>query len=1016
MAISTQIQNLNLIPGKSAPVVVHLSQGNVGSTVQFYLYDGDNPYYPTNVSIAVHGVRADGSVFGPYAVSVTGGSNLVSFSIVTAMTSVNGAAIGELVITDSDQNQIGSANFGMLIEAAPYSSSVTYEDDLSIYQRILAYVQSVPAELHSEINTERYERSAADSTEADTRSAAINNLQTQINQIIAPSGEAPSAAEVQNARIGADGTVYDTLGNAIRSQVTDINTVLDSISELYGNLYNADLVQIGINWTGGSAENRAVAYLPVTPGTNYFVSAPTNSSIEAIVVVEKSEATGASGNLHSTTVTSGSTASITTTANTNYLCLQFNGTTTLTSNDFENYEVQVFGGSSVEYSAVDKVARKTLGPYNNLIDFENVQVGINWNGGAASNRAVLYVPVDSNTQYYIKSSEKSSAFNDLNIIEKAQATGASSAIRSFILNNGDASTFTTNGETHFICIQFNGNTTLTAADFVDYDLYLTKGSELQITAVDKIARDGKNYNTFYDLASTKAKGLCRVGGYEFRNVTDTLGVMNHWQEAHTSAPYYDVEATMRKYESLNYNRSTKYKNILNNLPQDEIDFTPQDSGFTRIIVGKNSEDLFFVAYVASNRLGAFGNAVYDALEVTSDFVSFRTILRSDAISSGDGIPVPNMTNIKVECVKEFANGYYLVAIKCHNITDNNDYTHFYRMAPDFSSIQHCNYVDFNNNTVPMIDEFNGSVYDWSVFIAGNKGIATTYGNRDPQTDYGRVWYTENNGQLWKQVFQTNNHLQEGQAEGVTVTEAHTHGVMIDIISSSITRLFVLVGENNRSIFWTDEGWNATDSDWNVIGIGNQPFYNFQEFTQVVNGYPFKDGLLLGSDNEGVGCLYRLNKLDDGSYSRIESAHEFLPNRWNGTYYCAAEMSRRDFESPLLMCVTHENCRLTEEDNELLNEYHKARIVATYDGLNITEIWSDDTFGEHDAFIDGSTVTRKYSYCSRGMNCWLLKNGDVVIKYVGRDYYYFGGDPMFSVTGLSNGSCKVRWIKNAEKYL
>lgn len=235
MAISTQIQNLNLIPGKSAPVVVHLSQGNVGNTVQFYLYDGDNPYYPpTNVSIAVHGVRSDGSVFGPYAVSVTSGSNIVSFNIVAAMTSVNGAAIGELVITDSNQNQIGSANFGMLVEATPYSSSVTYEDDLSIYQRILAYVQSISATSTDKIAAETTERKQADSAlgtridnEAAARQNGDNNLQAQINQIVAPSGEAPSAAEVENARIDVDGVTHDTLGDAIRGQVNALKTSND---------------------------------------------------------------------------------------------------------------------------------------------------------------------------------------------------------------------------------------------------------------------------------------------------------------------------------------------------------------------------------------------------------------------------------------------------------------------------------------------------------------------------------------------------------------------------------------------------------------------------------------------------------------------------------------------------------------------------------------------------------------------------------------------------------------------
>ena len=65
-------------------------------------------------------------------------------------------------------------------------------------------------------------------TEITNRKNADTTLQSQINQIVAPSGEAPSAAEVQNARIGADGVTYDTLGTAIRSQVNDINETLDN--------------------------------------------------------------------------------------------------------------------------------------------------------------------------------------------------------------------------------------------------------------------------------------------------------------------------------------------------------------------------------------------------------------------------------------------------------------------------------------------------------------------------------------------------------------------------------------------------------------------------------------------------------------------------------------------------------------------------------------------------------------------------------------------------------------------
>ena len=66
-------------------------------------------------------------------------------------------------------------------------------------------------------------------SEAATRASVDSNLQSQINQIIAPSGEAPSAAEVENARIGADGVTYDTLGDAIRTNDNKLKSAFDNI-------------------------------------------------------------------------------------------------------------------------------------------------------------------------------------------------------------------------------------------------------------------------------------------------------------------------------------------------------------------------------------------------------------------------------------------------------------------------------------------------------------------------------------------------------------------------------------------------------------------------------------------------------------------------------------------------------------------------------------------------------------------------------------------------------------------
>ena len=52
-------------------------------------------------------------------------------------------------------------------------------------------------------------------------------LNARIDNIIA-GGTAPSAAEITDARLGANGVTYPSLGDAIRDQITDINDEIDA--------------------------------------------------------------------------------------------------------------------------------------------------------------------------------------------------------------------------------------------------------------------------------------------------------------------------------------------------------------------------------------------------------------------------------------------------------------------------------------------------------------------------------------------------------------------------------------------------------------------------------------------------------------------------------------------------------------------------------------------------------------------------------------------------------------------
>ena len=57
--------------------------------------------------------------------------------------------------------------------------------------------------------------------------SAVTTVNNRVNQLVAPTGEAPNPSEITDARVGIDGTVYPNLGTAIRTQVNHLNKGLN---------------------------------------------------------------------------------------------------------------------------------------------------------------------------------------------------------------------------------------------------------------------------------------------------------------------------------------------------------------------------------------------------------------------------------------------------------------------------------------------------------------------------------------------------------------------------------------------------------------------------------------------------------------------------------------------------------------------------------------------------------------------------------------------------------------------
>jgi len=286
------VAKLNLIPGSLRPIV-HVNETDSGCELHFRIYNGTMPYnVPEGITATIRGTKGDGNGYAAEVTTQTG-SNLVVVTLTEQMTAVAGIQnIFEIVFADSNGLRVGTANFVLAVEKAALNSDTVISDsDIAYAEQVLNELQSVSAvntqvqqnkaDIASEISTRQSETSSLRSdlsSETSTRASADALLQNEIDQIIAPSGEAPSAAEVQNARIGADGVTYSTLGDAIRTNDSQLRSQLEAITgdsynvvETLAPTFTADRC---INASGNSvyaSGYKIASYTPLTPGATLDV-------------------------------------------------------------------------------------------------------------------------------------------------------------------------------------------------------------------------------------------------------------------------------------------------------------------------------------------------------------------------------------------------------------------------------------------------------------------------------------------------------------------------------------------------------------------------------------------------------------------------------------------------------------------------------------------------------------------------------------------------------------------------
>ena len=104
--------------------------------------------------------------------------------------------------------------------------------------------------------------------ELEVERARINQLTTL------PEGSTTGDAELIDARVGADGKTYANLGEANRTQFTNLKSDLSELSERTRNLIDKSKIVVGNILKGNfeSGDKYVTDYIPVKPSTAYTVS------------------------------------------------------------------------------------------------------------------------------------------------------------------------------------------------------------------------------------------------------------------------------------------------------------------------------------------------------------------------------------------------------------------------------------------------------------------------------------------------------------------------------------------------------------------------------------------------------------------------------------------------------------------------------------------------------------------------------------------------------------------------
>lgn len=215
-----QNHDLDMTPN-GVPIVVNVSQYDVGREINFYLYNGSEVYTPAvGALIRIEGTKPDNTGFS-YSATYTG--NKVTISITDQMTVLEGEVRCELRVTEGGSD-VGSLNFILLVEKAALRSDIPISDT-----EIPAIIELARAEQY---NAEAWANGTRNGTPVDPTDPTYHNNAKYWSENT-QHGSLDNLSDVAiSSPVGGQALVYDDVNDEwVNGNVSTVDT-LDDLTDV----------------------------------------------------------------------------------------------------------------------------------------------------------------------------------------------------------------------------------------------------------------------------------------------------------------------------------------------------------------------------------------------------------------------------------------------------------------------------------------------------------------------------------------------------------------------------------------------------------------------------------------------------------------------------------------------------------------------------------------------------------------------------------------------------------------